>query len=92
MFGHLTSYVLRFTMQECLCVLVCDDSEEVSSTAQIFLRSLFSSNKKHHVQCDFAEIFSRFMIVFLLPTKPWSEFRHLICTVLALKFAFKQVN
>ncbi|XP_058218097.1 uncharacterized protein LOC131329059 isoform X2 [Rhododendron vialii] len=56
------SYTLkdsRLMLLECLCVLVCDDSEEVSSTAQIFLRSLFSSNKKHHVQCDFAEIFSR---------------------------------
>ncbi|RVW24030.1 hypothetical protein CK203_093046 [Vitis vinifera] len=46
-------------MQECLCVLVCDDSEEVSAAAQGFLEYLFSSSDKHHIECDVAEIFSR---------------------------------
>ncbi|CAL5402515.1 unnamed protein product [Camellia sinensis] len=44
---------------ECLCVLVCDESEDVSTAAQGFLGCLFSSSRKHHVQYDFAEIFSR---------------------------------
>ncbi|KAI8553188.1 hypothetical protein RHMOL_Rhmol06G0324600 [Rhododendron molle] len=57
--AHVNKLLSATFPHECLCVLVCDDSESVSSTAQIFLRSLFSSNKKHHVQCDFAEIFSR---------------------------------
>lgn len=48
-------------MQECLCVLVCDDSEEVSAVAQGFLEYLFSSSDKHHIECDVAEIFSRFV-------------------------------
>lgn len=48
-------------MQECLCVLIVDDFEEVSAPAQEFLECLFSSSGKHHVQHDVAEIFSRFV-------------------------------
>ncbi|GFZ05787.1 ARM repeat superfamily protein [Actinidia rufa] len=47
------------SLHECLCVLVCDDSQEVSSAAQVFLGYLFSSGRKHHIQYDFDEIFSR---------------------------------
>ncbi|KAI8007626.1 hypothetical protein LOK49_LG07G03659 [Camellia lanceoleosa] len=49
----------RLMLLECLCVLVCDESEDVSTAAQGFLGYLFSSSRKHHVQYDFAEIFSR---------------------------------
>ncbi|KAL6998914.1 hypothetical protein U1Q18_000081 [Sarracenia purpurea var. burkii] len=49
----------RLMLLECLCVLVCDDCEEVSAAAQVFLGYLFSSSRNHHVQYDFAEIFSR---------------------------------
>ncbi|GMP64718.1 hypothetical protein CsSME_00025858 [Camellia sinensis var. sinensis] len=49
----------RLMLLECLCVLVCDESEDVSTAAQGFLGCLFSSSRKHHVQYDFAEIFSR---------------------------------
>ncbi|XP_059591268.1 uncharacterized protein LOC100246156 isoform X3 [Vitis vinifera] len=49
----------RLMLLECLCVLVCDDSEEVSAVAQGFLEYLFSSSDKHHIECDVAEIFSR---------------------------------
>ncbi|XP_057461310.1 uncharacterized protein LOC130751695 [Actinidia eriantha] len=49
----------RLMLLECLCVLVCDDSQEVSSAAQVFLGYLFSSSRKHHIQYDFDEIFSR---------------------------------
>nr|CAN74887.1 hypothetical protein VITISV_007255 [Vitis vinifera] len=48
-----------YAILECLCVLVCDDSEEVSAVAQGFLEYLFSSSDKHHIECDVAEIFSR---------------------------------
>lgn len=52
----------RKLLQECLCVLVVDDSEEVSAPAQEFIGYLFSSSAKHHVQHDIAEIFSRFAL------------------------------
>ncbi|GKB85737.1 hypothetical protein Tco_0958009, partial [Tanacetum coccineum] len=45
--------------KECLCALVCDDDEEVSEAAQMFLESLFSSSGRHHLQHDFADIFNR---------------------------------
>lgn len=47
-------------MQECLFVLVCDDFEEVSEAAQVFLGDLFSSRGKHDIKHDVAQIFSRF--------------------------------
>ncbi|CDP08053.1 unnamed protein product [Coffea canephora] len=48
----------RYDSFECICVLVCDDSEEVSSVAQAFIGYLFSSNREHLEQ-DFDAIFSR---------------------------------
>ncbi|KAA8527184.1 hypothetical protein F0562_008587 [Nyssa sinensis] len=56
------SYTLkesRMMLLECLCVLVCDESEEVSKPAQAFLRYLLSSSGKHLVENDLTEIFSR---------------------------------
>ncbi|XVE98976.1 hypothetical protein REPUB_Repub03eG0156200 [Reevesia pubescens] len=44
---------------ECLCVLVVDDSEEISAAAQEFMEYLFSASWKHHVEHDVAAIFSR---------------------------------
>ncbi|KAG8365251.1 hypothetical protein BUALT_Bualt18G0084800 [Buddleja alternifolia] len=55
------SYTLkesRLMLLESLCVLVCDDSEEISSDAQAFFKFLVSSGK-HHVERDIAEVFSR---------------------------------
>ncbi|KAF5948988.1 hypothetical protein HYC85_014945 [Camellia sinensis] len=57
-FSSLLRHFLNLDL-ECLCVLVCDESEDVSTAAQGFLGCLFSSSRKHHVQYDFAEIFSR---------------------------------
>ncbi|KAL0407126.1 UNVERIFIED_CONTAM: hypothetical protein Slati_4026500 [Sesamum latifolium] len=56
------SYALResrLMLLECLCILVCDDSEDVSSYAQTFFRLLVSSRRKHQVEHDIAEVFSR---------------------------------
>ncbi|KAF5184034.1 Arm repeat superfamily protein [Thalictrum thalictroides] len=56
------SYTLkqsRLMMLECLCVLVCDDSEEVSIVAQEFLESFFMGNDKDLIQHEIAEIFNR---------------------------------
>lgn len=47
-------------MQECLCALVIDNDEEVSTAAQEFLEHSFSSNGKKQLEQDVAEIFSRF--------------------------------
>lgn len=47
-------------MQECLCVLVIDESEEISASAQEFLRYLFSFSRIETVECDIAEMLSRF--------------------------------
>lgn len=47
-------------MQECLCVLVVDDSEEISASAQEFLRYLFSFGGIETVERDIAEMLSRF--------------------------------
>ncbi|KAK2972025.1 hypothetical protein RJ640_005045 [Escallonia rubra] len=55
------SYTLkesRLMLLECLFILVCDDSEEVSGAAQVFLRYLFLSSGKHHIKLDVADIFS----------------------------------
>lgn len=53
-------------MQECLCVLVVDASEEVSASAQEFLDYLFSLSGKIHFEDDIAEIFSRFVLCCLI--------------------------
>ncbi|CAI9088011.1 OLC1v1022238C2 [Oldenlandia corymbosa var. corymbosa] len=50
----------RLLLLECACVLACDDSEAVSSSAQMFLKCLFSSNRRD-VEQDFALIFSRLL-------------------------------
>ncbi|XP_060670317.1 uncharacterized protein LOC107403735 [Ziziphus jujuba] len=55
------SYTLkqsRLMLLETLCVLVVDDSEEVSAAAQEFLEYSFSSGK-HQLEHDLAEIFHR---------------------------------
>ncbi|MED6184843.1 hypothetical protein PIB30_051341 [Stylosanthes scabra] len=50
----------RLMFLECLCSLVVDDSEDVSSTAQDFLESLmFSQHSKTLIECDATEIFIR---------------------------------
>lgn len=48
-------------IQECLCALVVDVSNDVSSTAQDFLECLFSQNLKHVIKHNAAEIFIRFI-------------------------------
>lgn len=56
------SYTLkesRLTLLECLCVLVCDDLGDVSSDAQAVFGLLVSSNGKHQIEQDIAELFSR---------------------------------
>ncbi|KAM7526892.1 hypothetical protein LguiA_016794 [Lonicera macranthoides] len=47
----------RLMLLECLFVLVCDDSEEVSGDAQLFLEYLFTSRARHHIKDGIAEIF-----------------------------------
>ncbi|XP_006344919.2 uncharacterized protein [Solanum tuberosum] len=57
-----TSCVLngsRLMLLESLCVLACDDSEEVSSASQLFFGHLLSSHGKLHVKHDVEEIFNR---------------------------------
>lgn len=49
-------------MQECLCVLVVDDYEDISTAAQEFLEYLFSPRGKHHVKLDVLDVFSRFLL------------------------------
>ncbi|CAH9098991.1 unnamed protein product [Cuscuta epithymum] len=49
----------RLMLLECLCVLVCDDSDEVSSDAQRFFRLMLLSRGKHQLEHDISEIFSR---------------------------------
>ena len=46
-------------------MLVCDDFEEVSEAAQVFLGNQFSSRGKHDIKHDVAQIFSRFNFVCL---------------------------
>lgn len=53
-------------MQESLCVLACDDSEEVSTASQLFFGHLLSSHRKLHVKHDVEEIFNRLLIVLIL--------------------------
>ncbi|KAK7259182.1 hypothetical protein RIF29_24782 [Crotalaria pallida] len=49
----------RLMLLECLCALVFDDSDDVSSTAQNFLEFLFSQNWKPLIERDANEIFIR---------------------------------
>ncbi|XP_021765318.1 uncharacterized protein LOC110729837 isoform X2 [Chenopodium quinoa] len=51
----------RLMLLECLGKLACDDSEDVSMPAQDVLGLLFSSDGKHTVEDDLAEIFSRLL-------------------------------
>ncbi|KAL1540550.1 TELO2-interacting protein 1 isoform X2 [Salvia divinorum] len=56
------SYTLkesRLTLLECLCVLVCDDLGDVSSSAQAFFGLLVSSKVKHQTKNEIVELFSR---------------------------------
>jgi hypothetical protein len=53
-------------MQECLCVLVGDDTDEVSMAAQQFLNYLFSLSGKNCLERDVVEIFSRFVLYLIL--------------------------
>lgn len=46
-------------IQECLCALVVDVSNDVSSTAQDFLECLFSQNLQHVIKRNATEIFIR---------------------------------
>ncbi|KAL8477803.1 hypothetical protein ACS0TY_029920 [Phlomoides rotata] len=58
------SYALkesRLMLLECLLVLVCDDSEDVSSDAQAFFRLLVSSKGKLQIEHDISELFSRLL-------------------------------
>ncbi|XP_071736555.1 uncharacterized protein [Rutidosis leptorrhynchoides] len=49
----------RLILLECLCSLVCDDDEEVSTSAQEFLENLLSSSVKHHIEQGFSDLFNR---------------------------------
>ncbi|XP_042012560.1 TELO2-interacting protein 1 homolog isoform X1 [Salvia splendens] len=56
------SYTLkesRLTLLECLCVLVCDDLGDVSSSAQAFFGLLISSKGKHQTKHEVVELFRR---------------------------------
>ncbi|KAF6164750.1 hypothetical protein GIB67_041002 [Kingdonia uniflora] len=49
----------RLMLLECLCVLVCDDFEEVSVAAQELLDSFFILSEKHLIDSEISEIFNR---------------------------------
>lgn len=49
-------------MQECLCVMVVEDNEEISAAAQKFLEYLFLYSGKHYVKHDVSDIFGRFVL------------------------------
>lgn len=51
----------RLMLLECLFTSVCDDSEEVSVAAQEFLEFLLSSQEKHAIEDDVAEILKRLL-------------------------------
>lgn len=53
-------------MQECLCVLAVDDSDEVSSASQEFLDDLFLLSGKNNLEHDVGEIFRRFVLYLVL--------------------------
>lgn len=46
-------------LQECVCTMSIDDSDEVSVAAQEFLDHLFSKRKKYQVESDIIKIFNR---------------------------------
>lgn len=50
-------------LQECLCVLVVDDYEEISAAAQEFLEDSFLLNRNSHLQNDVSDIFNRFVVL-----------------------------
>ncbi|XP_024008438.1 TELO2-interacting protein 1 homolog [Eutrema salsugineum] len=54
-------FAIFIMMQECVCTLVVDDSDEVSVGAQEFLDHLFSDRAKYHVESDIIKIFSRLL-------------------------------
>ncbi|XP_070006196.1 uncharacterized protein [Nicotiana sylvestris] len=57
-----TSCVLKgssLILLESLCVLACDDSEEVSSASQLFFGYLLTSHGKHQIKDDVREVFNR---------------------------------
>lgn len=49
-------------MQECLCVLVVDDHEEIFAAAQEFLKYLLLSSGMQHVKLDVSNIFNRLVL------------------------------
>ncbi|XP_077233092.1 ARM repeat superfamily protein isoform X1 [Tasmannia lanceolata] len=56
------SYTLKkskLMLLECLCVLVCDDSEAVAIAAQEILQSLFMVGEKRLTEFEVSEIFTR---------------------------------
>nr|GLL38243.1 uncharacterized protein LOC109178092 isoform X2 [Ipomoea trifida] len=57
--SHVDKLLSATFPHECLCILVCDDSEDVSLAAQAFFRYLHSSHGKHHIKHDFTQIFRR---------------------------------
>lgn len=64
-----TCYWMNFLfimMQECVCTLVVDDSDEVSVGAQETLDHLFSERTKYQVESDISKIFTRYCFSLLL--------------------------
>ncbi|KAK8945962.1 hypothetical protein KSP40_PGU008100 [Platanthera guangdongensis] len=51
----------RLMLLECLCALVCDDSDAVSCAAQDSISLLFHSGKKFMRETDFSELFTSFL-------------------------------
>ncbi|XP_019055258.1 PREDICTED: uncharacterized protein LOC104608996 isoform X2 [Nelumbo nucifera] len=58
---HNTLRKSRLMLLECLCALVCDDSEEVSLAAQEFLESFFILDERHHMEGEVAALLSRLL-------------------------------
>ncbi|OVA08901.1 hypothetical protein BVC80_901g20 [Macleaya cordata] len=57
----------RLMLLECLFVLVCDDSEEVSVTAQEFLEYFLVLGEKQLIEREIAEIINRLVMIEKLP-------------------------
>uniref|UniRef100_A0A1D1ZHU6 TELO2-interacting protein 1 n=1 Tax=Anthurium amnicola TaxID=1678845 RepID=A0A1D1ZHU6_9ARAE len=55
----------KLMLLECLCVLVCDDSDIVSTDAQVAFESLFMFKEKYFRETELAEMFNR--LVEMLP-------------------------
>ncbi|XP_030527813.1 TELO2-interacting protein 1 homolog isoform X2 [Rhodamnia argentea] len=51
----------KLLLLECLCALVVDESEEISASAQEFLRYIFSFSRIETVERDIAEMLSRLL-------------------------------